>query len=473
MKKSLLYVSALTFVAMSYPAAAEETVLPADARTNVSVTVYNGGLGLIKDARRVTLKDGVNSIAFEDVSSQMQPETALVSGNGLKVMEQNFNFDLLSRESLLKRFLGKDIKVVNVNPGNGNETTETAKILSVDAGVVLKIGDRIETDYKGRYIFPDVPAALRDKPTLVIDLMVEKVGPQTMELTYLTNGLTWKADYVAELNEKEDKVDLNGWVTLTNTTGVSYPDADLQLVAGAVNRVRAAPRRVMAKGVRLNAMASFDSAQEMVEESLMDYHMYSLGRKTDIRSNQTKQLALLSAPAVSVEKIYRLENVVPTYVMSGSMQDVEMRNAKVFLRFKNDKKSGLGMPLPAGTVRVYKNTGKKGVFFVGEDSVRHTPENEKIDLTLGDAFDVTVSAKQTGYTSLGKNIYNASYALTFKNAKDVPVTVQYLQNFPNTFNIINESVPSAKENASRVKWEITVPAKSSAELTYTVRVSKQ
>ena len=476
MKKTALFML-LTFCLTANAEAAPQGVknmeisVTPKTRKEISVTVYNNGLGLIRDVRETTLKAGKNSLAFVEVSASIQPETALFLGQDLFVREQNFNFDLLSQNSLLQKFLGKNIQVIRTNNGNGQETTETATVLAVDAGLVLKIGNRIETNYDGRLIFPDVPANLRDRPTLVIDVTAKKEGKQDVELTYLTNGITWKADYVAELNAAEDKVSLNGWVTLTNTTGVDYENTSLQLVAGDVNRV--VPQRpVMMKAARNMAMMSLDAAEgAMAEQELMDYHMYSLGRKTSILSNQTKQLSLLSASEVAAEKIYRMENIVPRYA-SSNMRNVDMKNAKVVLKFKNDKKAGLGMPLPAGTIRVYKAENKGGIFFVGEDSIRHTPENEKVELTLGDAFDVTASAKQTDYVKLGDNTYDATYEITFKNAKKTPVVVSYYQSFPQTFRILSETIKSAEDNASRQKWEISVPAGGQTVLTYGVRVSR-
>lgn len=464
MKKSLLAAAALCV--LSAPAFAETSV-PQSAVKNLSVTVYNNGLGLVKDTRNVPFKKGANTVSFAGVSAQIQPETALFSGDGVKVVEQNFNFDLLNRQSLLQKFLGKQIKVVSTNPATGAETTEDATVLAADSGIVLKIGDRIETDSEARLIFPDVPATLRDKPTLTVDLLSDKAGTRDVKLSYLTNGLTWRADYVAELNDAEDSIDLNGWVTLTNNSGADYKNADMQFVAGSVNRVRpiarARPMLMMAK-----AAAVYDEAANMAEEELMDYHLYSLGRKTDILSNQTKQLALLSGSNIAARKEYRFDDITPVY--SPRQKEFATRNAAVYLQFVNDKKSNLGIALPAGTMRVYKADSKQRIFFVGEDRVKHTAENEKIKLALGEAFDVSAKGKQTAYTQFSPKAYEASYEITFQNAKKVPVTVYSYQSLPDGWTITNNSAAYTKENAGRVLWQITVPAKGKTVLTYTVRV---
>lgn len=336
MKKSLLAAAALSVLASN---AFAETNVPQSAVKNLSVTVYNNGLGLVKDTRGVPFEKGTNTVSFAGVSAQIQPETALFSGDGVRVVEQNFNFDLLNRQSLLQKFLGKQIKVVSTNPATGAETTEDATVLAADDGVVLKIGDRIETDSKARLIFPDVPATLRDKPTLTVDLLSDKAGARDVNLSYLTNGLTWRADYVAELNDAEDSIDLNGWVTLTNDSGADYKNADMQFVAGSVNRVRpmtrARPMMMMAK-----AEAVYDSVSNMAEEELMDYHLYSLGRKTDILSNQTKQLALLSGSNIQARKEYRFDDITPVY--SPRQKEFDTRSAAIYLQFVNDKKIEFG-----------------------------------------------------------------------------------------------------------------------------------
>ena len=395
MKKSIVIKIPIFFAAMAAMAVnlSAETIVTQEDTKSLSVAIYNHGTGLVKDTRAVPLTQGVNTISFAGISAKIQPETALISGNGISVMEQNFNFDLLSRNSLLKKFVGKEIQVIKTNPATGAETTETAKVLSVEKGTILKIGNRIETDYSGRLIFPNVPKNLREKPTLTMDINSKSAGKQNLQLTYMTSGLSWSADYVAKLNKTEDRIDLNGWVTLTNTSGADYENADLQFIAGNVNRVRNEYGRPMMLRAAAGAAMDYVEEQSMEEEALMDYHLYSLGRKSSILSNQTKQLALLSAYNVPAKKEYRFDNLVNAYGYGS--KSFKNRSAEVKLIFTNDKKSNMGLPIPAGTIRVYKADSKERVFFVGEDNVGHTPEDEKIKLKLGDAFDVTAEGKET------------------------------------------------------------------------------
>lgn len=472
MKRFILPFAAVCLTARI--AVAAPTPISQDAVKSLNITVYNNGLGLIKDTRSVPFKKGENILSFQGVSAQIQPETALFTGRGLKVREQNFYFDLLSRESLLQKFMGKDVQVIETHVVSGKKTIEDAKVLSVDAGLVLKIGDRIETDYNGRVIFPDVPADLYDQPTLSVNVNADRDGTQDVELSYLTNGLTWRADYVAELNDAEDKINLNGWVTLTNTSGIAYNNADIQFVAGSVNRVRppAVPRPMMMKAARNMAMMETAAvADGMSEEQLMDYHLYSLGRMTDIASNQTKQLALLSASDAKVQKEYKFANIVPTYRSRGNFGEFDIRNAEVVLKLDNDKASNLGLSLPGGIIRVYKADSKRNMFFVGEDRINHTPENGKIKLKLGNAFDVTVQGKETAYTAFSDKAYEAGYSLTFKNATTKPVRVTYQQDFPNQWSITDTSFPYKKNSSRQAEWIIDIPAKGQSVLNYTIRVN--
>jgi hypothetical protein len=397
----------------------------------------------------------------------MQPETALLRGGTgveLKLVEQNFNFDLLTPEKLLEKSVGQTVRVARVNPANGQETIVDAKVLSAAQGVVLQIGDRIETGIPGRLIFAGVPANLRARPTLVVELDSNKAIPAApVELSYLTGGLTWRADYVAELNAKEDRLDLNGWVTLTNTSGTGYREARMQLVAGDVNRVR----QFLTKDV-MAATARPAPQTEMREETFFDYHLYTLGRPTTIADNQTKQVALLSAAGVAAAKEYRLAG--GSYVYQQRIAPIAKPKVTVTIDFTNDEKTGLGLPLPAGVVRVYKRDNSGQVQFVGEDAVGHTPRGEKVRLNVGNAFDVTAERKQTEFTRVSQEISESAHEVTFKNARKEPVTVTVNETLPGDWQMLQESAKHTKLTSSQAEWHVIVPAEGSARLTYKVRV---
>jgi hypothetical protein len=405
----------------------------------------------------------------------MRPETALLRNlsnpGGMKLIEQNFDFDLLTPQKLLEKYVGREVTVISVNPATGVEKRETAAVLASNGGVVLKFADRIETGVPGRLAFSGVPDNLRDKPTLVVSLNNAAAGEQNLELSYLTGGLSWKADYVAELNEKDDHLDINGWVTLNNRSGAAYENAKLQLVAGDVNRVQDELAR--GRPVPLMAKAAMAEAAGMSQEALFEYHLYTLERPTTIADNQIKQVALMSAASIPVKKELLFEG--QNYYYSGQYGELGQKlKAGVFVEFTN-KGEGLGIPLPKGVVRMYKKDSKGNAQFIGEDRIDHTPKNETVRLKLGDAFDVTADRKQTDFRKLGGTsrynyIFESAYQITIKNAKNEAVTVKVSEPMPGDWQIQSESHPHTKAAANTAVWDITVPAEGRTVLTYRVLV---
>ncbi len=461
---------ALTLTAFA-GAFADETQVTTDNQTGIAVTIYNQDLALIRDTRKVTLAAGENDLAFIDVSAAMRPETALLNsaGGALDVLEQNFDFDLLTPEKLLEKSVGQKIRVFRTNPETGADTSEEAEVLSVANGqAVLKIGDRIETAVPGRFVYSGVPANLRARPTLVIKATAEKAGEVPVDLSYLSRGLSWSADYVVDLGADEKTVNINGLVTLTNQSGITYKDAKLQLVAGNVNQVQ--PMLERAGGMMaMDAMPA--SAPKMVEQAAFEYHLYSLERPTTIKENQTKQVAMLAAAEVPVEKQYLVTNAANVWGNYGyNFGEGPRQNAAVKLKFKNDDKSHMGMPLPAGIVRVYKKDAAGNALFVGEDHIDHTPKNERVDLTLGEAFDITARAKQTNYTKLADDLYENSYEVEVKNAKKEKITVDLREAFPGEWKMTDESQKHEKLDSNTAQWLVDVPAEGTTVVKYTVRI---
>lgn len=442
---------------------------------SVAVTIYNNNLALVKDQRKVKLNSGLNNLALRDVSAQIRPETALLRSlsnvGSFATLEQNFDFDLLTPQKLLEKYVGKKVNIVKTNPTTGIETTEPATVLSANNGVVLKIGKRIETGLPGRIVYDDVPANLRDRPTLVTHLKNKIAAEQTVELSYLTGGLSWKADYVAELSPKEDSVDLSGWVTLTNTSGATYNSAKLQLVAGDVNRVQENYPRAMA--IR-DGLGKIEAAAPMAEESLLEYHLYSLDRPTTIAENQTKQVSLLSATGVPARKELVLRGADYYYQASYGDLGTKMK-VGVFVEFDNKAAAKLGMPLPKGVIRVYKKDRQDNAQFVGEDNIDHTPRNEVVRLKLGESFDVTADKKQTDFKVLprpakGSSMFESAYEIVLKNAKKEPVTVTVQEPIPSDWKMMKESHHSQKATSNTALWKVEIPAEGKTTLTYRVQV---
>lgn len=458
----------------AFAAAAEEHRSTLADQQEVAVTIYNQDFALIREQRRVVLEPGENILALREVSAALRPETALLKNlshpKGFIVREQNFDYDLLSPQKLLEKYVGRKVQVVRSHPQTGAETLLDAEVLAANNGIVLRLGEQIETGVPGRIVYPDVPANLRDRPTLVVQLESGASGPQLLELSYLSGGLSWQADYVAELNAGDDRLDLSGWVTLANQSGASYRNARLQLVAGDVHRVRdeLGPRReLMAK-----EMMVASAAPQLAQESLFEYHLYTLPRPTTLAENQTKQVALLGAGGIPVLKEYLLAG--QDYYYRGRYGELEeKRKVAVYIQFDNREQAGLGLPLPKGVVRVYKKDRAGNVQFVGEDRIDHTAKNEKIRLYLGDAFDVSASRKQTDFKQLGSReqpLFESAFEIVLNNARSEAVMVKIQEPLPGDWEILQESHPHAKQSASSALWQIQVPAEGSATLSYRVRV---
>jgi len=462
----------LTAVSQAIAQTEEQRSTLADQQ-EVAVTIYNENLALVKDQRKLSLKRGASSLAFRDVSARMRPETALMRSTSapgsVSVLEQNFDFDLLTPQKLLEKYVGRSVSIIRTNPATGVETTEQAQVLSANAGVVLKIGNRIETGIPGRIIYGDVPPNLRDRPTLVMSLDNAGAQQQDLELSYLTGGLAWKADYVVELNTTEDKLDISGWVTLTNTSGATYRNAKLQLVAGDVNQVTPVMQGAV-RAMAAPAPAMAKARNEMVEESLFEYHLYTLTRPTTIAENQTKQVSLLSASGVPARKELLLKGN-DYYYQSSHGELGQKIKVGVFVEFDNKESAQLGMPLPKGIIRVYKKDKAGNAQFIGEDRVDHTPKNEKVRLKLGDAFDVTADKKQTDFKKLGGTskynyVFESAYEVLLKNAKKEAVTVTVQEPMPGDWQVQSESHPHTKGSSNTAVWKVSVPAEGSTKLVY-------
>lgn len=476
----------ITETAMTADATDNQAGTPAEIQTTVAdqtevaVTIYNSDLALIKDQRRVTLPTGRLDLAFRDVSAQIRPETALLRALDQdqpppRVIEQNFDFDLLTPGKLLEKYVGREVGLLSTHPTTGEQTEESATVLAANDGVVLKVGERIETgrtdNLPYRIVYRDIPPNLRDRPTLVMRLDNRSAQAQELELSYLSGGLSWQADYVGELSADETRLDLTGWVTLENRSGTSYRNATLQLVAGDVNRAPD-PMPMFEAMATQRVMAA--AAPRMEEEALFEYHLYSLAEPTTIADNQSKQVSLLAAPDAKVRKELLVQGGSGVYqrALGELAQDLDV---KVYLEIINDEASNLGLPLPAGTLRVYKRDASGNAQFIGEDAIEHTPKNETIKVLLGQSFDLTAERKQTAFTKRSGSgpwqyEYDSAFDILVKNAKPEPAQVRLQETIPGDWRILEESAPHEKGNAHTAVWTLEVPAEGSIELSYRVRV---
>lgn len=463
---SFLMLAALLLPAASIATPAERPSTTAD-RQGLNVTIYNGGTALVHDRRRVRLDDGLNRIAWRDVSGSMDATSAIVrsltAGDRIDVVEQNYDFNLFSPQAMLQRYVGRDVIVVHEARFRGDrETRERARVLSADGGVVLKYKNRIETDVRGYIIYPTSSNNFRDKPTLELELDSERDGPQTLDLSYLTQGLGWHADYVGALSADERHLALRGIITLSNTSGISYDNARLQLVAGNVNL---APRMGAENGVPSGTIAAVRSIARVSQENYFEYHLYTLNRPTTILDKQTKQVTMFSAANVPVHKTLELRGS-PYYYQSAQPDLGDRLPVGVYVTFLN-RGGDLGIPLPAGVVRLYQNDSHGLSQFLGSDSIQHTPKNEEVRLHLGDSFDVTARKRQTDFRFTGGCETESSYDIVVSNAKDVAQKVLIVESIPGEWYIAQETSPHYKSSSSTANWNLLVPADSKSELQYT------
>ncbi|MBP5535005.1 MAG: DUF4139 domain-containing protein [Alphaproteobacteria bacterium] len=467
-KRALIFSVAVALIALGAQAAVEKSV-PVSAQKNLTMTIYNGGRALINDVRQVDLKEGQNLLSFVDISDLVMPSSVLFKSNGVQVLEQNFNFDLLTKENLMEKSVGQTVNVEYIDPATGVITADKAELLAYGyGGPILKIGNKIESSYPGRIIFNRIPENLSARPTLIFDVEASQSASQDVEVSYLTNGISWEADYVVELN-KDDLLDINGLVTLTNNTEVSYKNAQLQLVAGDVNMIVQSRKRkgfVEADG---NAVLLAQAIREPEVESISGYYLYTIGRPTNILSKQTKQVALLSGSGIQAKRSYEYESPLNYF------SDYEFEKAKptMYLTFKNTKNNGLGQALPKGTVRVYEKDSKDGLIFVGEDSINHTAKGQDVRLLLGKDFDITAKGKRVSFKKIDAKISQAEFEIKISNAKTTPVKVLFYQYLPNGWTILSESMKSQKETSNKIYWDVSVPEQGDVILTFKVQVTNQ
>ncbi len=458
--------------------------VPASA---LEVTVYNSNLGLIKETRPFTLKNGVNEVQIVDVAAQIDPTSvhfkSLTAPDAVSVLEQDFRYDLISQEKLLERYLGKEIELQRVIGLNGDKR-ETIKgvLLSAAGGRVMKVGDKILLNPPGEAILPELPEGLLTKPTLMWKLSARKAGEHQGEISYLTGGLSWNADYVLVIDKDDARADLNAWVTVANTSGATYKDAKLKLVAGDVHRAPQPVRTMRGYvGAKMN-MAMADEASGMVEKTFFEYHMYSLGRLTTLTENSSKQVEMAAAADIPVKKIYvydGVENVQWTSFGDSAYWDPNYgvssgKKVSVHFEIENKKATGLGIPLPKGRVRVYKKDDDGSLQLAGEDAIDHTPKDEKVSVKMGESFDLVGERKRVNFNSeVGKRRFEETFEIRLRNHKDADVSVNIVEHLYrwNNWRIVDSSSKWEKKDAQTIVIPVAVKKDGETVVTYTVKYS--
>jgi hypothetical protein len=439
----------------------------------LAVTVYNSNIALVRDVRRLQLPAGTLDLRYMDIAAQVNPTTvhivSLSAPKNLSVLEQNYEYDLLSPQKLLQKYVGKELTLVRVVTENNSskEVPVKATLLALNEGPVWKVGNEIITGMGAdRYVFPDLPENLYSKPTLVWLLDNAKAGEQTVEASYLTNQVNWSADYVFTIGADQKSADLNGWVTVINNSGTAFRNAQLQLVAGEVHRVSEAqppaPRPMMMK-------AAVAAAPQFVQEPISEYHLYTLERRTNLQDKETKQISLLGATGVSFEKVFEVDGQTYYYHNAQRPGEPIKEPVQVHIKVKNSQENSLGIPLPAGTVRVYQGDSKGRLQFIGEDRIGHTPKDETVDLHIGNAFDVVAERKQTDFKAFGR-AFEFAFEISLRNHKPEPITVVVNEPIGGDWTMLDSNYKYEKTAAFAAQFQVPVGANAESVLKYRVRV---
>jgi hypothetical protein len=457
----------------------------ATAPTSTEITVYNQGFGLVKELRTLSLKQGRQTVAVEDVAAMIEPTSvgirSLTDPTGLNVLEQNYQYDLISPLAILNKSVGQRVTFIRTL-GNTRDTlvgtllsAPTAIVGGTDGnhntynGLVIKTDDgRIVLDPTGEIQVNSIPDGLISKPTLLWDLEAAKGGENQVELSYLTQGISWRADYVLNLSPDSKTADLRGWVTMDNQSGATFTDAKLKLLAGDVNRATAprAMQDLMIKEARFGAPSG-----GFQEESLFEYHLYSLQRPATIKNREIKQLSLLEGKGIKVQKNLIVNFDFGRNAPSESGDGAAKLNPSVELEFKNTMENGLGMPIPKGILKVYQTDKSGSVQMLGEDNVDHTPRNESIKLKVGRAFDVVANRKRTDFKRLSDRSFRQTFEIEVRNRKQTEETITVLESAYGQWKVVSKNVEFTKLSNERLQFVVKVGADEAKKIVYSIETT--
>ena len=454
----------------------EDQTTTLDDQAELSITVYNSDIALIRDVRNLQLARGTGNLRFMDIAATVNPATvhfrSLTEPQQVSVHEQNYEYDLLEPDKLLRKYVGREVTLMRNRTENGSTRQEEVKalLLSYNQQPVWKIGNEIVTGIGADHIrFPELPETLYSRPTLIWTVQNDGAANHKVEASYLASRLAWNADYVLTVARDDKAADLNGWVTLVNNSGTAFRNAKLQLVAGDLNRVRQQLGKMLAD-VAAERRAEAPAAN-MTQEAFSDYHLYTMQRKTTINNAQTKQVSLLEGTDVPTLKRYVVEGQ-NYYYHNHQHPGAPIKDlVQVYYQFKNEAKSGLGIPMPAGVLRVYQQDSKGGVQFVGEDRIMHTPKDETLNIKIGNAFDVICERKQIDFQKIAPSVYEFEYEITLRNHKATAVSVEVNEPIGGTWRMLRSSHEWSKTSAWAAQFKVPVASDGTGVLKYRVRVT--
>ena len=495
MRTSLSVLAVLLFAAP--PARAQEPVVSTSAESRgVSLTVYNQGFAIVRERREIPLAAGLNRVRYQDVAALIEAPTVSIQSatlpGGVSVREQNYQYDLIGTNAILEKSVGRTVRFRRTMPDGRVEVVEGTLLSAPSQGMVVRTSEgRLLLNPHGEVEVAEMPGGLISRPSLFWLLQSARSGPQTLEVSYLTQGLRWSADYVAVVDSAETAVDLTGWVTLDNRSGTAYPEAQLQLLAGSVRRVTPAVmgrQAIALEDVVVTGAAA--GAPQFAQEAFFEYHLYTLDGRTTLANNETKQMTLLTAADAGVRRqlVFDSRRAWGWIAQPGAgFRTNEVRGA-IMLELRNARENGMGMPLPAGIVRLYKADARGNLQFLGEDRIDHTPRDEMVRLYVGDAFDVvatrrTVSERRLRLDRRGGEIeivgplcrtcrdaWEFTQEIVIRNHKDTPADVLVTDHLGNQWELVSQSHPHRRTDASTLEFELRVPANSEVTVTYTARI---
>ena len=476
--------AALALTRLPAPAMAETVSSDAGGREALRLVIYSAGLGQIDERRLVELPAGQHELVLSDVSPQLQPETVLLSGEGLSVSAQSFRYDPLSRRRLLEEALGQQVWVRRRGGDDDDDRLEEGRLLSVAEGPVVRIDERIETVDPAAIVFAELPPGLTARPVLRADVLSEAGGRQELRLRYLATGLAWHADYIATWYPDRDRLDLISLVSLVNQAGMDIEQAEVRLLAGEVAQAPPPGVPMARQQMAMAADAEMGGAPGVRARSFSDRHLYGLPGKIDLARGETRQVRLFSATDVAVEKRFRLENLIQT---GRAPEELGPLHPQILLRLRNEAKAGLGRPLPAGMVRIYQPLGQNGdgdeeddegeagggAIFVGAAGLEHVAEGESAELSLGEAFDISARAWLTEFRRISttSGAYETGQRAELVNGGKEAVSIELVGHMPAGWRMLKETTSHTRESGNRVRWDIQIPAGGKATFEYRIRVT--